>query len=230
MPENENAQNASYEELLQRSKKMKKRILIVFLCCVVFIGLLIGVVLLVQALSEKKPLGDFGTYEFSPPYVGDIMQNQEYLDLNRTFCYCEDPDGLGITYPLNEEELAKLDPSVGFVCDYLQTVIDGNVDAYNSMLSAEYIEAHGYQAPFNPQMIYNITIYGYQTQTNADGSRTVTYKLDYMIHQNDGSFRRDMGSDSIRSQFIVLNCAQDGSISIKELVSFRVGAYEGQDL
>ena len=62
------------------------------------------------------------------------------------------------------------------------------------------------------------------------GSKTVTYKLDYMIYRNDGTFRRDIGSDAIRSQYLVLDCAADGSITVRDLVSFRIGSYVGQEI
>jgi len=228
MSESENNIEISYEELFERSRRMRKRVLIVCLCCFLSIALLVGGFFLIRFLL-KPPQEDFGNYYFYPPYEGDIMENSDYLEKNRQFCYCADPDGLGVTYPLNEAELKKLDSSVNFVCQYLQAVINGDVTAYNAMLSTEYVEKNGYQAAFNPQMIYNVTIYEYESQTLADGAKVITYKLDYMIYRNDGTFRQDMGSDAIRSQFIVLNCATDGSITVKDLISFRIDSYQGQE-
>ncbi len=230
MSTNDTNAEVSYEALCQRAKKIRKRVLIVLLCCVLAIALLIGGVLLLNALKADAPSNDYGEYEFYDPYEGDIMQNQAYLSLNREFCYCADATGMGMTYPLNEDELAKLDPSVRFVCNYLQAVIDGDAAAYNAMFSADYLKKNGSKSAFNPQMLYNITIYRYQIQNNADGSKTLTYKLDYMIYRNDGTFRRDIGSDAIRSQYLVLDCAADGSITVRDLVSFRVGSYVGQEI
>lgn len=227
---NENNTEVNYEELYQKSKKLRKRALIVVICCIVSVALVSGILLMIPLLVKDTPSDDYGEYKFEPPYEGDIMQNQTYLAMNREFCYCADATGMGVTYPLDEEELKKLDPCVSFVCDYLQAVINGDATSYNAMLSTSYVKEKGYQAAFNPQMLYNITIYHYQTQTNSDGSKTVTYKLDYMIYRNDGTFRRDIGSDAIRSQYLVLNCEKDGRISIRDLVSFRVGSYVGQDI
>lgn len=216
---------SEYEALVQNSKKLKKRIQKIALIGLIALLLLIGILALVNHFLNQKDDAGFGNYYFYPPYEGDIMQNQTYLQMNREFCYCADPTGMGVTYPLNEEELTKLDPSVGFVCDYLRLVIAGDSVAYNALFTQEYLAENGSKDAFNPQMLHNITIYLYQELDNGDGSKTVTYKLDYMIYRNDGSFRRDIGSDSIRSQYLVLHCEKDGSIAIKDLVSFRVDSY-----
>ena len=39
----------------------------------------------------------------------------------------------------------------------------------------------------------------------------VTYRVDYMIRKNNGTFRRDVGSDAIRPQYVVLLVSPDGS-------------------
>lgn len=221
--------DAQYEALQQKNRTIRKKILLICLLFAVALLVLVGILLVWEFLREDPAEESFGEYDFYPPYAGDILQNPAYLELNREICYCEDATGMGVTAPLGEEELERADATLRFVYSYLQTVIAGDTDAYNAMLSESYLQKHGAQSAFYPQMLYNITVYLYQTQTNADGSKSVTYRLDYMIYRNDGSFRRDIGSDAIRSQYLVLNCNADGTIRIGDLVSFRVNSYVGQD-
>ncbi len=219
----------AYEELSRRSKRQKRKILIVALCSVLALALLAGGVVLIDTLLDKTPSDYEDDYYFYPPYEGDIMQNTTYLGMNREISYCADATGMGVTYALNEEELAKLDPSVRFVCDYLQTVIAGDEEAYNAMFDVQYLAKNGGQAAFNPQMLHRMTVYLHSMQDLGDGRKTVTYRLDYMIYRNDGTFRRDVGSDAIRSQYLVLTCEADGRIKITDLATFRVDSYVGED-
>ncbi len=230
MEPNSIVSDAQYEALQQKNRTIRKKIVLICLLLAVSLLILVGI-LLVWEFLRKDPVEDpFGEYDFYPPYEGDILQNPAYLELNREICYCEDATGMGLTAPLTEETLARADATVRFVYSYLQIIISGDTEAYNAMLGEEYLREHGAQSAFHPQMLYNITVYAYQTQTNADGSKTVTYRLDYMIYRNDGSFRRDIGSDAIRSQYLVLQCDQNGTIKIRDLVSFRVNSHVGQDL
>ena len=71
---------------------------------------------------------------------------------------------------------------------------------------------------FTQQMLYQICIYYCGAETDGDGSQRVTYRVDYMIRKNNGSFRRDVGSDAIRPQYVVLLVSPDGqSIAIDDV-------------
>ena len=73
----------------------------------------------------------------------------------------------------------------------LNALIEGDVDTYNSLLG-EGIEK---MESFTQQQLYKITITNKST-SSAEGSYEFT--VDYKIHENNGSYRTDMGSDEYR--------------------------------
>ena len=72
---------------------------------------------------------------------------------------------------------------------------------------------------FTQQMIYESHIYYYSTEAQKDGSKLVTYRLEYKIYQNNGTYRRDVGSDSPKPEYLVLWVSPDESdIKIERIV------------
>ena len=56
-------------------------------------------------------------------------------------------------------------------------------------------------------------------ETDENGDKLVTYILEYMIYQNDGTFRRDVGSDAIRPQHVTLRVSPSGDMHIEKIVT-----------
>ena len=215
----EEATGDQIDALEQRSKRLKKRILLTLVCIVLGLGLLTGALLLAERLVEEKPdeLPEFNYY-FYPPYEGDIMQNPQYLALERKVFYSAHASG-GETYAISPENAELIDPTVAYVYYYLQIVILGDEVTYNSLFNANYYEKATKQAAFNPQMIYDAQVTYQDERIEENGDRLVLYSLNYKIYQNDGSFRRDIGSDMSRDQLLTLRVATDGKISIENLVT-----------
>ena len=57
------------------------------------------------------------------------------------------------------------------------------------------------------------------SESKQGEERLITYRLEYMIHRNDGTFRRDVGSDASRPQDITVRVGTDGKILIERLVT-----------
>ncbi len=224
--ESENEKLAQYEAMRARSEKMKKRMLLILAVAVAAIVLLSLAVLLIEQLTKTQPpeITD-GEYEFFAPYSGDILQNKEYLSLDRYVKYCETATGQGQTLTVDPENTEAFDANVRFLYGYLQTVIAGDSEAYNRCFNETYFQNVEPIGDFSQQMLHEITIYYHTTQTEADGSKLVSYRLEYMIHRNDGTFRRDVGSDAIRPQMVYLRVTADGEISIEGLVTQYTSVY-----
>lgn len=211
-------QQARYEALLKNSKKMKKRILLAMAGLLGVILLLVAGIQVAQWITEsrvddgKAPDLDIIFYD---PYEGDIMENEEYLGLNRWVFYCSDPYGYGSTTAISEDNRDTFNPQVLFLYDYIQTIIAGDHEAYNACFNDTYYKRAEPKEPFSQQMLHNIKIYYYEREA-AD---LITYRLDYMIHRNDGTFRRDVASDASRYQLITLRISPNGEISIERLVT-----------
>ncbi len=201
--------------------KLKRTILIVFgcLCLFLLVGS-IGVSLIERAMQGDAPSEYQSTHIFvTPDYDEDIYQDEGYLDLNR---YITFSDGYLAT-TLTEAEHAEQDDDVRFMIDYIGTIIAGDAEAYNACYSDEYY-AEPDCAPldrFTAQKLYNITLTRTDTETvdGENGYTTHGYRVEYMIRHNNGTFRRDLGSDSIRAQYLVIS-DREGSWKIDRVITY----------
>ncbi len=221
MNSNQQTPEQHMEALRRQSKQMRKKVLIALAVIVGAMALIFGLVLICDVLLKPHVETDVpeGTFDFYPPYEGSIFFAEEYLELDRSFCYCSSPTGDGLSLEVSIENYDEFDPSVWFLYQYVQAIVKGNAEQYNSFFNATYFRTHKPQAEFNQQMIYNTTLYLVSEQKQQDGSRLMTYRLEYMIHRNDGSFRRDVGSDGIRPQTLTVRILPDGTMAIESLLT-----------
>lgn len=222
---NDFAEPESIGKSQEKTKKLKWRILII---CAVMGALLVSVALLAIWLGgqeEKPPQYD---YEFYPTYQGNIMENEDYLELNRELHYCADANGYGMTELVKEGTLEDFDPAVRFLYGYVQAILSGDAVSYNSFFSDDYLERNGEQPSFSPQMVYDAYLRFYKRETDSKGNVTVIYTLEYCIYQNDGTFRRDIGSDMSRLQYLILKESPNGNFKIENIVTYHVGEIVNQ--
>ena len=211
----ENDTVKSCETAVEQTRRMKKRILIVGAAVLAVLLLLFLTLWLVDHLANRNAGAPDGDYEFYPPYDGDIMENEEYLELNRMIDYCNDPQGYGLRQSITEENEEEFDASVIFLRDYLQTVIAGDASAYNAYFNNVYFEDNQPKTAFYQQMLYNMVIYYESTEKQDGGDSLTTYRLEYMIYRNNGSFHADVGSDAILPRHVTLRISPDGTIKIE---------------
>ena len=205
----------SRETAVEQTRRMKKRILIVGAAVLAVLLLLFLTLWLVDHLANRNAGAPDGDYKFYPPYDGDIMENEEYLGLNRMIDYCNDPQGYGLRQSITEENEEAFDASVLFLRDYLQTVIAGDANAYNAYFNNVYFEDNQPKTAFYQQMLYNMVIYYESTEKQDGGDTLTTYRLEYMIYRNNGSFHADVGSDAILPRHVTLRISPDGTIKIE---------------
>ena len=206
-------------EALEQSRRMKKRILMVGAAVLAVLILLFGVLWLVDWLAHRDTGVADGAYEFYPPYDGDIMENPAYLELNRMIDYCNDPQGYGLRQSITEENEDEFDASVLFLRDYLLTVIAGDAETYNTYFNNAFFEDNEPRSAFYQQMLYNMVIYFESTEKQDGGDTLMTYRLEYMIYRNNGSFRDDVGSDAILPRYVTLRITPDGTIKIERIIT-----------
>jgi len=210
-----------YEQLRAQSKKLKKRMIAVFAILLVAILALLATVLILDSLNQPQIGIPDGTYQFEPTYQGDIMENAEYLGKDRLVYYYENPNGDGLRLGITEENKDTFDLSVQFLCDWLDTIVAGDASAYNNFFTEQYWienekEGNMKKTYFSPQMIYDIDLF-YQSQTSENGEKRVTYKLEYHILHNDGTFRKDIGSRMSRTQYVTVREVDEDTYLIDEL-------------
>ena len=200
-------------ELQAQSRKMRKKMIVVLSVVIAVILLLVIAILVINKLTAPKT-PDLPDYEFYPTYQGNIMEYDRYLDLDRQVYYSE----MGTTTSITEENREEFDPAVLFLYDYVQSIIAGDHTRYNQFFSDSYFKECDPQTPFSPQMLYRIVI-TYQSTEEEAGDKLITYRLDYMIFENDGTFRRDIESDASRPQIVTLRVTPNGEIAIEKLIT-----------
>ena len=96
-----------------------------------------------------------------------------------------------------------------------------DVEAYNACFNEIYYQTHTPKTSFSQQMIYDAKITYQNTKTDHNGDTLIAYSLAYKLWQNDGSVRRDVGSQAIVPLYVVLRVDSEGTIQIETMVSVR---------
>lgn len=174
------------------NKKAKMIILVIFGAMLVFM-----IICLLTPRFQKLKKEEEETYNnsFHDTYAEDfdIKDYEEYMSLDRSFMYY---DGTGIGSGVIEENLNSFNPGVTVIYRMINALIDGDVNAYNECLgeSVEKLEH------FTQQQIYKISL---TSQVSDSGAYEFT--LSYKIHENNGSYRIDIGSDESRSSTVTVS-------------------------
>ena len=211
-------QENKLQVIAEQNKKMRKKLLIVLAIAVGVVAVLVAILLIVQACQAKNEEAfSLPDNYFYPTYSGDIFEYAEYLDKRPdVILYCADPDGLGRTTSIDDGREDEFSPEVLYLRDFLEIMMHADIEAYNNCFNEIYYKNHKKQAAFSQQMIYGAEIRFMGEEEAANGERTATYYLLYKLYQNDGSLRRDVGSDAIVPMRIVLRITPEGEISISE--------------
>lgn len=214
--------NESKNELLEtiatQNKKMRKKLLIAIVVTISVVAVLMAVLLIVKVLQEKDNAFSLPESYFYPTHQGDIFEYDDYLQKRPdVILFCEDIDGRGRTTDnLDDFPLEAL-----YLRDFLEIMMHADVDAYNNCFNEIYYKNHKKQTAFSQQMIYAAEIRFASEEKAANGERTVTYYLHYKLYENDGSLRRDVGSDAVVPMKVVLRVTPAGEISITEWATTR---------
>ncbi len=194
-------------EQKQNRKKKLIIVLIAVLCAVpvlFFLNRLLdrdwAAILRAQDAVETRPV----YIRFAEPdYDENIFEDEAYLDKNRDISYTED----GVTRVISENH-AYYGAGVEFFYRYFTALMCGDADTLNSLYREEFFADHERFADFTMQKVYNIEIVK-QTETLIEegayaGCTRYTFRVAYMILDNNGTFRRDMGSNAAVPQIFEL--------------------------
>ena len=201
-------------EQIKKSRAKAVRITLFVLGGLVLLSVL-ALLLLHWLLPEKEAETKKDLY-FYPVSDQNVFENSAYLAKDRQIYYCENPDGSGRTAVLSEDE--NFDAKVRFLEGYLNCLILGDETALRALCTENYLKRN--EIPdFTQQMLYDMHLYYYSTEVQQDGGQLVTYRLEYKFYQNNGTYRRDVGSDGSKPEYLVLWVSADGTnIKINDIV------------
>ncbi len=205
-------------------KKRKKRNLIIALIIFTILGAISFILTEVPQLFEKKdnaPTSMYSdklhSYTFYPTNLDlDVTADEEYMELDRRIHYKKG----AVTVAVMPEDLATYNDAVLFFVEYFATVIDGDTETYNTFFTDRYYETNKPYTIFAPQMLYDITVEQLIEEERANGGFCWVFRVDYKIHKNDGTFRNDMESDSIRTLYYQLEEDAQGDVKIDAITRY----------
>ena len=145
----------------------------------------------------------------------DILEYEEYLKYDRTIQYCYTS---GVQVSVNDKTLSNYDASFALIYNLIGTLIAGDSDAYNELVH----EDVGHFDSFTQQQVYDVVITKYsesakQSETGSTYAEFV-YVVEYKIHENNGTYRKDIESDACRAQYFVINDST-GELLIMDIFS-----------
>ena len=222
---NNNRTNISPEISISDKKRAKRKktaaVITVAACAVCVVGLFF------MNIGELNFNFDFGKKEtiqtvydgngqhrlslYEPDWESDIFKNEEWLGKNRYITYTEN----GMSLTLVDYDYASCGKPIEMFGEYFDALMHGDADAVNSLHTDSYFEAHDKLDKITMQKLYNIEIEYISSSdirlNNVDVVQYI-YRITYMIMKNDGTFRGDLVSDAMRSQYYTVI---EGGDSIK---------------
>jgi hypothetical protein len=225
-------QNQSFEEQSRQARestrRLKRNMIVVLICMVVFAVVAIPLINMLDGLQnggeeeETKKLPPSSIIFATPDYEYDIMQDQDYLQLNRRIYHCDDRSGM--TEELTDKNITGYGPAAAVLRAYINAVIAGDADALNALFSENYFANHEAEPPFTMQRLYDIKLTKINETLVAGEKGKYTqyeYEVEYKIRLNDGTFRTDIGHDESKKQYFVLSDSVTGEVLIDQILEYN---------
>ena len=147
----------------------------------------------------------------------DIMEYDEYLALDRTVIFYE--KDTGVSYSIDNTNYWGFGEDVKFIYELIEAIKAGDSDLYNDMVHKDV----GHFDSFTQQQIYDVQIMREErSNLNSNGKAYTEYvmRVEYKIHENNGSFRNDVESDASKPQYFVINNST-GTLLVMDIIPVK---------
>ena len=225
-------QNQNFEEqsraARESTRRLKRNMIIVLVCMVAFAVVAIPLINILDKLQNGEDTEETGKLPPSsiifatPDYEYDIMQDEEYLQLNRRIYHCDERSGL--TEELTDKNIGGYGPAARVLREAINAIIAGDADAYNSLFSDNYYANNEPESPFTMQRLYDIKITKVNETIKSGEKGKYTqyeYEVEYKIRLNDGTFRTDIGHDESKKQYFILSDSVTGEVLIDQILDYN---------
>lgn len=194
----------------ETKKSFKKNLIIVLAALAVLLLIMYLLTLILPKVFNDitEDGSEEGTANFNfytPDYDENIYEDENYLTLIENGVLTYD-NGTNSMVSISPDNASEHGDAVKLLADYVYSIIDGDVKEYNSYFSERYYETKEPKTAFTMQKIYNGTITYYSIESGSENGNNYTkyvYKLKYYIHENNGTFRMDIGEDA-KTQYVVI--------------------------
>ena len=179
----------------------KSKIIKILIIIAVLLALLFAVSLILEGIVKQNSERELDYKFYTPIEDEDYFNDPAYLQKDRTLHYT---DSMGQRWFVDDDSSCA-DIGAVFFRLYFLALEQGDAESLNSMYKKELAD----YTSFTPQRIYQKELVYLSDGRVDDDTFFITYSLDYNIMKNDGSFRRDIGSDMSRTQYITLYYTED---------------------
>ncbi len=203
----------------RNTTKVKKRILVTFFA---IIALIIAMSILVKYIDSNNvsaPMIDTEKQNYifyTPDFSENIMEDEKYLSLDRNIYLYDISTGVTEAIDISSDQPGE----IRFMLEFVYNIICGRTDAYNASFNESLYEMNLITPKhnFTMQKLYNIKITRLYSESSTENNYTkYFFALEYMISENNGTFRTDIGSDGSKIQYITLLQKDDGKYVIDSL-------------
>lgn len=209
--------------------KLQKKTVVIIIVSVMAVAVILAILntidyygLIEAIFGDKREENLQFNYKFyDPDYETDIMKDESYLALDRTVSYTKG------AVKLFDVDISEY-PGGDVIKDYLDSMIAGDAEKYNSLFTNEYYqnEKNTPIERFPQQRLYNISVTLMQEpyvfdDDEYDGKYTgitrYLFSVEYYIQNNTGTVRNDIPSDASRPIYIEVFEYYDGSAKINSM-------------
>ena len=190
----------------------KKRLLVIVIITVSILIVLIAASLIIDNITNHQDTGRDIDFDFYPAdYQENIFEDEEYLSLIETDFLKYSNATTGLTLGITRDNAKEQGAEVEFLVEMLYDIVNGDHVSYNNRFSSAYYKKHSPKEMFTMQKIYDVTItYISSENVQVDEANDYTksvYSIEYKIHENNGTFRRDIGAGSKKQYLTVTNAS-----------------------
>ena len=213
--------------LLKKNKKILLLIVASMLAVIVLLSVIVG---LLERREEQNAVDPDALEIQYPFYPADfdlnIWEDEEYQQLLRGkfLHYCD--SYTNVTVSLTKDTAGQHGEEVAFLVDYVYTIIEGDHKAYNACFSDRYYQnGKTPKDAFTMQQLHHIVLTKLSSEHVSENGVNYTkylYAVEYQIHENNGTFRKDIG-DGTRTQYLeVTNRTGEWKIDVQTVVQSKV--------
>ena len=212
------------EQNVKKEPKSNKFTSKIIIFSIVLIGVLLIGVIVSEIVTNLSKGGNEEEITVDPSKLSetkeegfDIMEYDVYLNLNRTIMFYEKDSG--VSYSADSSNCKGLGDDVELVCQLIDAIVAGDDYTYNSLVN----DKSKHRDSFTQQQVYDIFVTRESMeQINSEGKSYTEYVvvIEYKIHENNGTFRRDIESDVARPQYFVINNST-GEYKVMEIAYVR---------
>lgn len=200
-----------------------KRGIIIAVTAILLIMAVFYIILWIVEKGEEPNNTQTNKYTFyNADYDENIFEDKVYMSYDRSVYYTDLSSGLTVTVTRDDttDVSETYREAVLFLLDYIDAMINGDVEAYNACHAPEFYNKDRLpKAGFTMQKLYMLTITAVDYKYDDEGDEAVRYynmAIEYMIKNNNGTLRNDMGSDAIRKKYLTIKEDSAGRMTITD--------------